>query len=107
MTTEHPGEVAEYMDTFSDLSGLLGHNSIIPCRHHPFQAKVISTHCALQCYLDLANAQLDFRNDKIDSDTRRLQVLVSLYTALVMLVKSDIQRDIQSFLRQSWSKIAL
>ena len=91
------------MDTFSDLSGPLGHNSITPCRHHPFQAEVTSTHCALQCYLDLASAQLDFRNDKIDSDSCRLQVLVSLYTAPVMLLRSGIK----SSPRHSWNKIAL
>jgi hypothetical protein len=43
MTTEDPGDLPEYVESFSYLSGLLGLNFITPCRRHRLQAELIST----------------------------------------------------------------
>ena len=75
MNTEHPGEVPEYLGTFSDLSGLLGHNSITPGRHHRFQAEAFSTRSPLFAILTWPTLELSVCNYEADSDTRRWHVL--------------------------------
>jgi hypothetical protein len=75
MNTEHPGEVREYLGKFSDLAGLLGHNSITPGRHHRFQAEAFTTRSLLFAILSWPTLELIFRNYEADSDTRRWHVL--------------------------------
>jgi hypothetical protein len=83
MNTEHPGEVREHLGKFSDLAGLLGHNSITPGRHHRFQAEAFSTRSLLFAILTWPTLGLNFRNYEADLDTRRWHVFGVSLTPLL------------------------
>ena len=97
MNTEHPGEVREYLGKFSDLAGLLGHNSITPGRHHRFQAEAFSTRSLLFAILSWPTLELNFRNYEADSDTRRWHVLGKVLHPPVRVV---LKSTVLSFPRQ-------
>ena len=65
MTTEGPGDIPEYVDTFSYLSGLLDLNFITPRRHHRLQAELISTRWLLTAFWAWPLLELRLRNDMI------------------------------------------
>ena len=92
MTSEHPGEVPDYMDTFKDFSGLLGHYSITLCRNHRFEAEVYSTRSLIFAIWTWPVLGLNFRNNEIGSgSSARLRVsLTPLLCVCIIEVRHSI-----------------